>query len=495
MSEDITERKRAQDTLRESEYFYRQMLESIPGMVFTTRPDGYCDYQSQQWVEYTGVPMSEHQGDGWNSLLHPDDRAAALGAWYAAVEGRASYDLEYRVRRRDGVHEWFRVIGRPILDAQGRIVRWFGVAVNIEHLKQAEALVAQRSREIEATLDAMPAMVYVKDAQRRYTRVNAAVAEMFGLSVEQVLGAQDEAFLPPELAQAARNSDLAVLGSMAPIKNVEESWHDAEGGQHWVSTSKSPFRHEDGSIAGLVGVSIDITAHKHAEARRLEALERQRDALVREVHHRIKNHLQGVIGLLRYKSAGAAESESRIELAIGQIASIAQVYGLQGRSHDTHLRLHELIESAIQSAASPVDFECAASLRDIVLSQADAVPLALVINELITKAVKHLAASDGATRVVVRLTRECGRVCVEVRGGPAYLPRAFDYARRQALGTGLELVTVLLPERRYDLRIEQDGSDVVAKLAFLHSLDEPLDAAAEARPAQPAANRVSGGPA
>ncbi len=157
---DITERQRAEEALRQSESFYRQTLESIPGMVFTTRPDGYCDYQSQQWVDYTGVPMSEHLGNGWNKLLHPEDRPRAFAAWRDAVEGRAPYDLEYRVRRHDGRYEWFKVIGRPIRDATGQIVRWFGVALNIEALKRAEEVlhestktleskVAQRTKELE----------------------------------------------------------------------------------------------------------------------------------------------------------------------------------------------------------------------------------------------------------------------------------------------------------------------------------------------------------
>jgi PAS domain S-box-containing protein len=136
---DITERKEAENALRESELFYRQTLESIPGMVFTTRPDGYCDYQSQQWVDFTGVPMSEHLGDGWNTLLHPEDRPRALAAWRAAVAEKADYDLEYRVRRHDGQYEWFKVRGRPIRDAGGRIVRWFGVAANVDVLKRTEA--------------------------------------------------------------------------------------------------------------------------------------------------------------------------------------------------------------------------------------------------------------------------------------------------------------------------------------------------------------------
>jgi PAS domain S-box-containing protein len=143
---------RAEERLRESESFYRQTLESIPGMVFTTRPDGYCDYQSQPWVEFTGVPMQQHLGDGWNKLLHPDDRPRAFAAWRDAVEGRAPYDLEYRVRRRDGEYEWFKVRGRPIQDAAGQIVRWFGTLLNIEDLKHAEAQLMASLREKEVLL-------------------------------------------------------------------------------------------------------------------------------------------------------------------------------------------------------------------------------------------------------------------------------------------------------------------------------------------------------
>lgn len=146
---EITARKAAERALRDSESFYRQTLESIPGMVFTTRPDGYCDYQSQQWVDYTGVPMSEHLGNGWNRLLHPEDRPRALAAWRAAVEERAPYDLEYRVRRHTGQYEWFKVIARPIRDASGQIVRWFGMAANIDQLKRADDALRQAKAAAE----------------------------------------------------------------------------------------------------------------------------------------------------------------------------------------------------------------------------------------------------------------------------------------------------------------------------------------------------------
>ena len=170
---DITGRKQAEEALRESELFYRQTLESIPGMVFTTRPDGYCDYQSQQWVDYTGVPMSEHLGDGWNKLLHPDDRPRAYAAWRDAVEGRAPYDLEYRVRRHDGQYEWFKVIGRPIRDARGQIVRWFGVAANINDLKRAE----QQLKDLNETLERR-VTARTEEADHRARQLSELAAEL-----------------------------------------------------------------------------------------------------------------------------------------------------------------------------------------------------------------------------------------------------------------------------------------------------------------------------
>ena len=151
----------AEEALRESELFYRQTLESIPGMVFTTRPDGYCDFQSQQWVDFTGVPMEQHLGDGWNRLLHPDDRPRAFAAWQAAVEGRAPYDLEYRVRRHDGKYEWFKVLGRQIRDGDGQVVRWFGVAANIDAMKTAEEDLRRTAQEMARSNKELEQFAYI----------------------------------------------------------------------------------------------------------------------------------------------------------------------------------------------------------------------------------------------------------------------------------------------------------------------------------------------
>lgn len=152
---DITERKHSEERLRDSESFYRQILESIPGMTFTCTPAGDCDFISQQWIEFTGVPMEQQLGSGWAQLLHPDDRERTVAAWRAAVENRGSYDLEYRVHAHSGNYEWFKVRGRAIRDSSGKIVRWFGAAVNVDDLVRAE----EALREADQRKDEFLAML------------------------------------------------------------------------------------------------------------------------------------------------------------------------------------------------------------------------------------------------------------------------------------------------------------------------------------------------
>jgi hypothetical protein len=156
-------------------------------MVFTTRPDGYCDYRSRQWVEYTGVPTEEHLGDGWNRLLHPEDQPRALEAWRTAVEGWAPYDLEYRVRRYDGTYEWFKVIGRPIHDEAGGIERWFGVALNIEELKQAEEALRNSEERLSLIFNSAHDAIFVHAPDQEILAVNEKMLQLYGVSRKEAL--------------------------------------------------------------------------------------------------------------------------------------------------------------------------------------------------------------------------------------------------------------------------------------------------------------------
>jgi PAS domain S-box-containing protein len=136
--QDISDRKGLEDALREGEHRWRSLTEALPQLVWSAMPDGACDYFSRQWTQHTGVPEADLLGWRWLDVLHPDDREPTRRFWTNSVAGRGAYDVEYRVRRSDGVYRWFKTRGVPIRDSAGNIDKWFGTCTDITDVKQAE---------------------------------------------------------------------------------------------------------------------------------------------------------------------------------------------------------------------------------------------------------------------------------------------------------------------------------------------------------------------
>jgi PAS domain S-box-containing protein len=135
---DITERLRVEQALVESQQHYQALTESLPNLVWTCRPDGYCDFLSQQWIQYTGRPAAEQLGSGWLAQVHPDDRQRVQAEWARATALGDTYDAEFRIRRGDGAYRWFKTRAVPLRDGSGTVVKWFGSNTDFEDVKQSE---------------------------------------------------------------------------------------------------------------------------------------------------------------------------------------------------------------------------------------------------------------------------------------------------------------------------------------------------------------------
>ena len=181
-----TSRKRAEDRLRDSEQRWRGLTEALPQLVWGATSDGACDYFSTQWTDYTGVPEIDLLGWQWMKLLHPDDHEPTRRFWTDSVSGHAPYDVEYRVRRKDGVYGWFKTRGVPIRDEEGKIEKWFGTCTDITDHKQAEASLRQSEYELREARDGLEGKV--KERTADLSRSNEALR-----ASEQVARGQVEA--------------------------------------------------------------------------------------------------------------------------------------------------------------------------------------------------------------------------------------------------------------------------------------------------------------
>ncbi len=124
--------------LAESEAKFRAIADSMPQMVWSTLPDGFHDYYNARWYEFTGVPEGSTDGEAWNGMFHADDQTRAWTAWRHSLESGDPYEIEYRLRRADGVYRWTLGRATPIRNESGEITRWFGTCTDIDDLKRME---------------------------------------------------------------------------------------------------------------------------------------------------------------------------------------------------------------------------------------------------------------------------------------------------------------------------------------------------------------------
>jgi PAS domain S-box-containing protein len=265
---DLTERKQLEEQLRQSQSYLRLLIDSLPQLVWTCRPDGECDYLGPQWTSYTGVPESEQLGYGWLNQLHPDDRDPTRAAWDQVVEGVGVFDVEYRIRGADGNHRWFKTRAAPLRSEEGEIIKWFGTSTDIEDQKRVEALLreneerlrAERSFE-EKIMDSMPGIFYLFDRQGEFLKWNRNLEEITGHGHDEIARTSLIEFVQEEDRDAVERAfeEVFVHGEV----NVEARLL-AKDGRDIPFLLKGRLIEIDGRPY-LIGSGVDISERKQGE--------------------------------------------------------------------------------------------------------------------------------------------------------------------------------------------------------------------------------------
>ena len=152
---DVSERKRAEEELLNSEQRYRVTADSLPQLIWTSKPDGATEYLNNRWHEEMGVTLDQIGEQGWISLLSPEDRERSIESWNNALRTGESFQTESLFKTRDGSKRWYHCRAIPVRDSSGRIVRWFGSCSDIHDQKIAAEVLRSSKEELQLANEAL----------------------------------------------------------------------------------------------------------------------------------------------------------------------------------------------------------------------------------------------------------------------------------------------------------------------------------------------------
>jgi len=476
---DITDHQQAQarnESLQQSLHLQtereRAVLDSVLVGIVTVGREG-IEWMNRSARRMFGGDLAEFAGQPISSVAteapdHPFRQTQYLDE---LPEGLAE-TFECRVVARDGREFW--VVGNAVATVGPDSSRQLTYALlDIERRRQAEAQSQQAQASLHRIIEAAPIAISLHDARtlqvRQINQAAAALAgrpeeELMGASLEALFGSGDEAAtIRSDMEFALQSSEVLQREYRLTVRGQARIWDARLLHLAGVNDASGELEPEQ-----LLLVATDVTQQRAQEAARLEAAIAQRELLVREVHHRIKNNLQGVAGLLQQIAARRPEVRTVINEAVGQVQAIAQVYGLQvGMSGP--LRLRKVVEAVMGSVQRmfgreilvTVDGAMAEQSHRWGLPEAEAIPIALTLNELFTNALKH----GGQEPVRCELRFDPEQVVLRIVN-EGTLPAGFDLAQVRGGVTGLGLVRALLPRRSALLGLTQEGPLVVCELSL-----------------------------
>jgi PAS domain S-box-containing protein len=418
------------------------------------------EYVNPAFAKLVGFSAEEICNTSFNifDLVHPADKKLITERKDAREKQKALPSIyQFRIISKDGSIKHVEVNTVPLPGKKGRTL---GILRDITDRKRAEDALLVKNAQFQSLIQAIPDIVYFKDANRLNLIINKAFEKAFHLEAAKIIGKTDEEFLPQDLADSCRASDEVVLRNGKPYRFQEKA--AAPGGSIIVfETIKAPIFDAKGKTVGLVGVSRDITERKCAEDE-LRAALREKDVLLKEIHHRVKNNMQVISSLLNLQARYIKDPEvlEIFKESQRRIRSMALIHeklytsrSLSQIEFSSYLRsLASTLFSSLQ--ISPSQVELKTDLEELSFDINTAIPCGLIVNELVSNSLKHAFPGARHGEILLRLRRAAGNeYLMSVRDNGVGFPDHIDFRETESLG--MQLVNMLVDQIEGRIEIEK----------------------------------------
>lgn len=472
---DITEWRQAELALRETETRYRALVEQLPAITYTAALDRVSSriYVSPQ-IRRLGFSAAEWVRDPglFARQLHPDDYERVMAAMAHLCATGDPLQLEYRIYTRDGRLLWMSDQAILIDDQSGRPVQVQGIMLDITQRKEAEEALHDSVRRIRLIADNVPALIAYIDDQEIYRFANRKFQEWY--ATNDIVGKHLKEIAGERPYQMIRNYvDTALSGS--PI-TFDYARVYPDGRRRFVEIAYIPHFAADGQVLGFFTLVQDLTERKVAEEQIKASLE-EKVLLIKEIHHRVKNNLQVISSLLYLQAEQIADPRLRTILQDSQnrVKSMALIHEKLYQAKDqVRVDVAEYIQNLTgylfrSYAAQASGIQLHVKVDNVQLGIDTAMPCGLIINELLSNALKHAFPAEHCGEIHVELRCEPDdRYTLVVRDNGVGIPPEVDLQKHSSLG--LQLVHTLVKQLDGSIEVLRDaGAEFHIRFAEPHS--------------------------